>query len=218
MFSLSPQMDLTSLYDRMAEDYDKRLSRWLRHAGGEAQAALEAVVRALTTPNSRLLDAGCGTGALARSLIAEGMRPERITLLDSSEAMLTRCVDIPAMKFKGRLEALPFEDGDFDIVVCAWALETVPSPQKAIREMCRVLRPGGTLCLAHCADNPVRGPFDWVMRHSVERRNAGRFLSHISMKKLIEDQDEFEVRSLPCKGPVGALIARRSERKLQNKI
>ena len=148
MISVASYGDLTGLYDRLAPDYDRLHRRWLHHAGGEAQAALEAAVRALTTRDTTLLDVGCGTGNFTRALIAEGMSPERVTLLDPSDAMLARCADIPAMKHKGRLEALPFADGAFDVVTCAWVLETVPHPEAALCELCRVVRRGGAVCIA----------------------------------------------------------------------
>src|SRR6056297_2190782 len=70
MFAQTPISDRVDQYERLAPRYDRLHHRWLRHAGGEAQAALEALVRALATPNSKLLDAGCGTGKLARTLIS----------------------------------------------------------------------------------------------------------------------------------------------------
>ena len=211
MFSAAPQHDLISLYDRLAPVYSKLHRRWLNHAGGEAQAALEAAVRVLLMPDTNLLDAGCGTGAFARALIAEGMSPERITLLDPSDAMLARCADMPARQVKGRLEALPFDDGEFNIVTCAWALETVPYPEIALRELCRVVRHGGVICLAFCADMPARFLADWLMRLAVMRRGVGRFLCKHSVITMIESQYGFEVQSLPCRGPAAALIARRIE-------
>jgi ubiquinone/menaquinone biosynthesis C-methylase UbiE len=198
------------LYDRLAPDYDRLHQRWLRHAGGEAQAALEATVRALTTRNTNLLDVGCGTGAFARGMIAEGMEPAQITLLDPSDEMLARCADIPARQVNGRLEALPFEDRTFEIVTCAWALETAPNTDIALRELCRVVRRGGVLCIAFCADIPARTVSDCFMRHAVTQRGAGRFLSERSVIKAIENQQDLHVRSLPCRGPVAALIARRT--------
>ncbi len=71
MLAETPLDDAVDLYYKLAPRYDKLHHRWLRHAGGEAQAALEGLVRALATPNSRLLDAGCGTGNLARRLILQ---------------------------------------------------------------------------------------------------------------------------------------------------
>lgn len=210
MYITTPTGDLAGLYDRLAPDYDKLHRRWLRHAGGEAQAALDAAVRAIATPDMSLLDAGCGTGAFARALVAEGISTRGVTLLDPSEGMLARCADIPAQQVNGRLETLPFADGAFDIVTCAWALETVPKPEIALRELCRVVRPGGMLCLAFCAERPAPGLAGWLMRQSVTVRGAGQFLQEHSVIDTIERLGGFDVRSLPCRGPVAGLIARRA--------
>lgn len=209
MMTAVPHPDRVGLYDDLAHDYDRLHRRWLRHAGGEAQAALEAVVRVLAGPDADLLDAGCGTGAFARALIAEGMAPGRITLMDPSEAMLAHCADIAALKSKGRLEAIPFEDGSFDVVTCAWALETVPSPELALSELCRIVRKGGVLCIAFCADTPAYTVTDWLMRRALMLRGTGRFLPKRFVVETLENRGGFEVRLLPCNGPVGALIARR---------
>jgi ubiquinone/menaquinone biosynthesis C-methylase UbiE len=212
MFTQTPARDLADHYDRLAPNYDKFHRRWLRHAGGEAQAALEALVRALITTDTDLLDAGCGTGTLARTLIAEGMSPAKMTLLDPSDAMLARCSDIPAVQVKGRLESLPFEDAKFDIVTCAWALETVPHPNLALKELCRVVRPGGVLCLAFCANLPARGLVDGLMRQALLWRGSGQFLSHGHVIHTLENSGEFVVRSVPSTGPAATLLARRKEK------
>ncbi len=210
MLAQAPLRDAVDQYEQLAPRYDKLHHRWLRHAGGEAQAALEGLVRALVTPTSKFLDAGCGTGNLARGLIAEGMSPDLMTLLDPSAAMLARCADIPIPKVQGRLESLPFEDGAFDLVTCVWALETVPDPHLALTELCRVVRSGGALCLAFCADEPARGLADSLMRQALLYRGTGRFLSRFQMMRAIETFEDFEVRAIPSHGPASTLLARRS--------
>lgn len=210
MLAETPLDDAVDLYDKLAPRYDNLHHRWLRHAGGEAQAALEGLVRALALPNSKFLDAGCGTGNLARRLIAEGMPPNLMTLLDPSVAMLARCADIPVPKIQGRLESLPFEDGTFDLVTCAWALETVPDPHLALSELCRVVRAGGALCLAFCADEPARGFADSLMRQALLFRGTGRFMSRSRLMQAIERFENFEVRAIPSHGPASTLLARRS--------
>lgn len=209
MLAMIPDHDLVSLYDRLAPRYDRLHQRWLRHAGGEAQVALEAVVRAIMTPRSALLDAGCGTGAFARRLLSEGRAASQIKLLDPSEAMLDRCADLPALKVKGRLEDLPFDDGAFDIVTCAWALETVADLDAALAELCRVVRRGGTLCLAFCAHRPVAGPTAWMMRQKIIWGGAGTFLSPASVIAALRQTGAFEVQTIPNRGPAAALLARR---------
>lgn len=209
MFTAKSHRDLGEIYDQLAPDYDRLHRRWLKRAGGEAQAALEATVRALATPITNVLDVGCGTGAFARALIAEGMSPLQMTLLDPSDAMLARCADIPVRQVKGRLEALPFEDSEFDIVTCAWALETVPHPEVALRELCRAVRRGGVLCLAFCAETPARNMTDWLSCQAIIWRGTGCFLSREQVIEYLRASGEFEVRVLPSHGPAAALLARR---------
>lgn len=208
----TPYPDLTGLYDRMAPDYDRLHRRWLRNAGGEAQAALEATVRAVATPDMELLDAGCGTGAFARRLIAEGQVKPHVTLLDPSKAMLARCHDIPAVRVQGRLEQLPFESEQFDLVTCAWALETATCLDQALGELCRIVRPGGLLCLAFCAQKESLGFTGRAMTLALSLRGSGRFLPLSDIYELIEAKGDFDVRTLPCNGPAAALIVRRGGR------
>lgn len=203
--------DLVSLYDRLAPSYDRLHQRWLHYAGGEAQVALEALVRALTTPTTRLLDAGCGTGAFARALIADGMAPSQVTLLDPSDAMLDQCADLQTRRVKGRLEALPFADGAFDVVTCAWALETVQSPELALMELCRVVRPGGAVCLTFCAQKPAQAVAAWLLRQSILWRGTGRFLSSDAVIQTIREIGDFDVRAIPNRGPAAAVLALRNK-------
>ena len=106
MFAQPPACDTADRYDQLASRYDRLHSRWLRHAAAKL-AALEALVRALFSPGKQFLDAGCGTGKLARALLSEGMTAETMTLLDPSEQMLAHCADLPVHKVAGRPEALP---------------------------------------------------------------------------------------------------------------
>lgn len=200
---------VAALYDRIAPRYDRAHRRWLRHAGGQAQAALEAAARAVATPQARLLDAGCGTGAFARALIAEGDAPARMTLLDPAPAMLARCADLPVRRVAGRLEALPFANASFDVVTCAWALETTPDLDLALRELRRVLRPGGALLLAFCADAPAGDATAWLMRQAVKWRGAGCFLRRDRVVRALRADGAFDVKPLPVSGPAAALLARR---------
>lgn len=202
--------DLVRLYDRLAPRYDHLHRRWLRYAGQGAQTALEASVRSLAAPGHRLLDAGCGTGAFARRLQAETLPQMALTLLDPSPHMLSFCADIDAERHLGRLEAMPFPDSRFDLVTCAWALETVPDVDQALREMCRVLRPGGALCLVFCADRQDVTFREKTMTLALSRRGSGRFLSPPAVARTLADRRDMRVRFLPCSGPATALVAFRA--------
>lgn len=64
--------------------------------------------------------------------------------------MLERAKTVPGRHIRANLLSLPCADGEFDIVICTWALETTEDPERAVRELHRVLAPGGLLCLCFC--------------------------------------------------------------------
>lgn len=91
------------------------------------------------TPETRILDVGCGRGDFLRSVYAKtkytyGIDPDKWALKRNP---------IIRNKYIGFAEELPFEDNFFDLVVSAWVLEHLDDPQKAFQEIFRVLKPGG---------------------------------------------------------------------------
>jgi len=100
-----------------------------------------------------LLDVGCGSGFLLFDLRRRhpGLRLCGIDVSLAHLASLARrkrddhITDILALASDG--EDLPFPDGTFDWVTCSEVLEHIHAPEQAIREMYRVLKPGGTLLI-----------------------------------------------------------------------
>ena len=99
---------------------------------------------------ARVLDIGCGDGALVRALAARGAMAVGV---DPDPAMLTAArqrdaeANIFANFLEARAESLPFPDASFDVAVAVTVLCFVPDAKAAVREMARVLRPGGRLVL-----------------------------------------------------------------------
>ena len=96
-----------------------------------------------------LLDAGCGPGILAQTLLRTRPHDFRITVLDQSVAMVKYCManlsDTNSVRpTVGQLEALPYADAIFDITLVMGALEYTEL-KKAISEITRVTRPGGVV-------------------------------------------------------------------------
>lgn len=103
-------------------------------------------------PGERVLDVACGTGVLANAAAERVGSPGRVAGLDASADMLAvaRRKNDTIEWFEGRAEALPFADGSFDAVVSQFGLMFFGDGVAALREMIRVLRPGGRLAVAVC--------------------------------------------------------------------
>ena len=128
------------VYERVAYQYDRFRDLWIDLAGGTIEHLMLADVREILQPGQRVLDAGAGTGALARQIHA--LQPDvSLTLLDISPAMLARTTDIPGERIEGSVLDLPFPDNSFDLVVSGWVIETVPDPMRAVTEYLRVIKP-----------------------------------------------------------------------------
>ena len=146
----------------------------------------------------RALDVGAGTGNLARHLLDEGCA---VTALDLSSEML----QVLSRKFPGEAESsrlemvvssasrLPFGDGAFDLVGCCSVLHHILDYVGAVREMARVLKPGGVLFIDHegCAER-------WTGRvHFGHFRLFSRFLA---AAPLLPDSTGEAVSQAPAPG------------------
>ena len=198
--------NLQHCYDTKSDDYARAHARWLRYAGGEAQCAFEGAVTALLKPGSRVLDAACGTGTVARRLLSETTGMFELVLLDASAQMLAKCWDIPAERITSCITNVPFANGHFDLVTCAWGIEVLRDPRPALRELVRVTRPGGHICLVFCADRPARSIVDRALRRHVSWSGRGRFLDHSLIRELAVTAGAHHVQTLHCSGPAAAVI------------
>jgi ubiquinone/menaquinone biosynthesis C-methylase UbiE len=109
------------------------------------RAQLEIVLRMLAGESGCVLDVGCAAGAEIAALRA---RAFRVVGVEFSAAMLEHaqrrfasdpCVEL----YRGDAESLPFRSESFDHVICLGVLEYLPDYRPALREISRVLRPGG---------------------------------------------------------------------------
>jgi demethylmenaquinone methyltransferase / 2-methoxy-6-polyprenyl-1,4-benzoquinol methylase len=112
-----------------------------------------ALVRAVDPrPGQRVLDVATGTGMVAAELVRRA--PCRVVGLDQSEAMLAaaraRLARSPDLAGRvtfvtGEAERLPFDDGEFDALTFTYLLRYVDDPAATMRELARVVRPGGRI-------------------------------------------------------------------------
>src|SRR5262245_36407492 len=95
----------------------------------------------------RVLDLGCGVGAMTRRLVGKGAsRPVGVDLAPAQAREARRLTPAAEAAFvAAEGAALPFSDGAFDLVYTSWFFEHLPHPQAVLAEVRRVLAPGGAL-------------------------------------------------------------------------
>jgi len=105
-------------------------------------------------PGENVLDAACGTGVVARTVARRLGGKGRIVGLDFDPLMLEVARSLaPELEWhQGNLEKPPFGDQSFDLVLCQQGLQFLPDRGAVLREMHRVLRPGGRVTLAIWSD------------------------------------------------------------------
>lgn len=101
-------------------------------------------------PGERLLDVACGTGLFAREILSRAPSVARITGVDLNPGMIAVANQLaPSVEWReGAAESLPFPNESFDVVVSQFGLMFFTDRAKAIREMVRVLVPGGRVVIA----------------------------------------------------------------------
>ena len=148
-----PELTLQEL-EATAAAYEERLVPALFRHWTEP-VVLAAEIRS----GQRVLDVACGTGALARRVAAAVGPNGSVVGLDLNPGMLAVAGrTAPGIDWQeGSAEALPFDDETFDAVVSQFGLMLFADPVAALKEMRRVLSPGGRLALA-VFDGPNRNP------------------------------------------------------------
>ena len=147
-------------WDLAASDYDRLWSEQLQSARSGLLARLAP------RAGERVLDVACGTGALALDLAqATGCAVIGVDLSGAMVDAARRCAaanGVAEAAFERMdAESLAFADASFDAVACALGLMYMPDPERALREIARVLRPGGRAAFAvwgertRCGWSPV---------------------------------------------------------------
>jgi demethylmenaquinone methyltransferase/2-methoxy-6-polyprenyl-1,4-benzoquinol methylase len=150
---------IAAMFDRVAPRYDA-LNRILS-AGRDAGWRRRAIVLAALGPREVALDVGVGTGDLAFGLLGGSDPTARVIGVDVSPLML----DALRRRAAGRdersvtsllatAECLPFRDGSFDRVVAGFAVRNFGDLAAGLREIRRVLRPGGRAVVLELSTPP----------------------------------------------------------------
>ncbi|GAB6182253.1 class I SAM-dependent methyltransferase [Desulfotomaculum defluvii] len=145
------------------------------------------------TRQSNILDAGCGAGGTMEYMSKYGS----VVGVDISQEMVEHCRNIGLAAYCESIDNLPFENQSFDLVLCLDVLEHLPNEQSALKELIRVVRPGGILTFSVPAFSWLWGKHDDLNNH-YRRYNRGELIKLIEMFDLtIERITYFNLFLLP---------------------
>lgn len=160
--------------------------------------SLDLIDRARPQPGERVLDLACGTGAVARevvkrispngSLVGVDLSPDMLRV--ASEVIGTR--DGVVRWQQASAEALPLPDASIDVAICQQGLQFFPDKAGALRELRRVLKPGGRVALsvwrtlehhpvAHAMSKAANGRLGAVIKPSFALGEDG------ALQRMLED-------------------------------
>ncbi len=146
--------------------------------------------RVIGAAEGRVLEIGAGSGL---NLKFYGMRASEILALEPDPNLIAmarsnaRAASRPVIFIEASAEEIPLEPGSIDTVVTTWTLCTIPNVARALGEMRRVLRPGGTLRFVEHGLAPERSVQKWQHRLTpLWRRLSGGCHLNRSIRELIE--------------------------------
>lgn len=169
---------VTDHFTARAGHYD-RSSFWCT----DPELAAATVAAVAPEPQHRLLDVACGTGLVSRSFTG---KVAHITGIDLTAAMFEQARPHVDELVAGKAEDMPFPDASFDRIVCRQGVQFMDD-RAAVKEMLRVLKPGGRVVLVHlCAYGPEdRDEYFQVLRlRNPARRN---FYLREDLLRLLQD-------------------------------
>ena len=140
-------------FDVSADAYGRFMGRYAEPLAGPfaAYAGVEA--------DDRVLDVGCGPGALT-ALLVDRVGVERVTAIDPSASFVAAVAErISGLDVRQAVaEDLPFPDDGFDAALAQLVVHVLSDPVAGLREMARVTRPGGTVAACVWDHGGGRGP------------------------------------------------------------
>lgn len=142
--------------------------------GPVTDAVAKLLVERVATSDEPLLDLCCGQGRMTAMLCAAGAQ---VSALDFSPQMLARAATAaPAASLhEGDAADLPFEDASFAAVLCNFGMMHLPDQPAALKEVRRVLKPGGRFVMATWAapeDSPAFGTVFGTIKAHADFSNA----------------------------------------------
>lgn len=127
--------------------WDANIAGYDQAFGSVSRQTVEPLLKAANvTSGMRVLDVCTGPGMLVDAAIKRGA--QAVGLDFSAKAVELARKLVPAGEFRATAQSLPFADNSFDAIVSAYGVIHVPVPENALREMFRVVRPGGRVAIS----------------------------------------------------------------------
>jgi len=133
-----------------------------------------------------ILDAGCGGGSIINILEKYG----KVFGIDNSKKMVKLCRFNQKEVVLGKLEKIPFEDNKFDLVVALEVLEHIKKDLLALKEINRVLKPGGYLFLSVPAFKFLWGNQDVAANHK-RRYSEKQLIKQLNLAGFVNNKINF---------------------------
>ncbi|MDQ0463738.1 ubiquinone/menaquinone biosynthesis C-methylase UbiE [Caulobacter ginsengisoli] len=152
----------------MTSFYDRHIMPRLIGCACASKPVMKQRAKVVPRASGKVLELGIGGGL--NLAFYDPARVDSVIGVDPSLELRDRAMAAPrpeGLKVEireGVAEAMPFEDGEFDSVVCTFTLCSVHSPQKALAEAKRVLKPGGRFLFSEHGRSPDAGVAKWQDR------------------------------------------------------
>ena len=148
--------------------YSRYILPRIIHLACGTEPAMRQRAKVIPAARGRVLEVGVGSGLNLGFYDPE--RVEHVHAIDPAPEMLqmarkaAREATVPVELVPGGGEEIPFDERSFDTVVITYTLCTIPAPVEAVREMARVLRPGGRLLFCEHGLAPDEAVRRWQRR------------------------------------------------------
>lgn len=137
-------MNKENFYNSIADDFDSIMNMY--DTNRRIEVIFDDFLGRENLKDKTLLDAGCGTGLFTRKAIE---RNAKVTSIDIAPKLveLTKKKNPDTNAIEASLLKLPFENDTFDYVISSDVIEHTTNPYDATKELIRVLKPGGKICI-----------------------------------------------------------------------
>lgn len=173
-------------YNEIADEWE-HVGTYKSETNKRLKVVFEELLNGINIKNKKFLDAGCGLGYFSKVAVSKNAS---VTGIDIGDKLIDKCIKAvrEANFIEGAVTQIPFKDKFFDIVLCTEVIEHVEEPIKAVRELFRVVKPGGYIIIT--TPNKIYKPLFDMLSFSKIRRYQGNenWMYPWSLRKIIKDE------------------------------